>query len=322
MDQLTKPLKEYTVDINDPPSTRWVHIVNDHKPAIHKAYIWIKNNYNLNALLTTILNTVASTAKPYTMYSDEIQAIADQCNISYGVLLLMQLTYELSACCTSIIAKDNENNIHHIRTMDWGLDFLSQLTISVKFVNKSKELFKCITWAGYVGVLTGVSNNASIAINFRNSKNGNIMDNIKKLATGAWPIGFLVRNMFENQYTYKQVVEIASTAQLVAPTYFSISNCAKPEGCVITRSRSKIIKKRTLENRNYIVQTNIDDINSENNILDSKARIRVAKKYLENKEINKELLWKLMSKKPINNSITIYTCYMSDGDIECRTKIE
>jgi len=47
---------------------------------------------------------------------------------------MMQLVYEASAYCTSIIAENSENNKPiHIRTMEWELPFLKPLTIDVVF---------------------------------------------------------------------------------------------------------------------------------------------------------------------------------------------
>lgn len=302
-------MKTYRVNLDDSPRKRWVEIIGDHQDAINKAHYWITQEYSLNSILGNILKQSAFLAKPYVLYNSDIEAISELSNIDYGTILLLQLTYEMSACCTSVIAKN-----HHIRTMDWGLKFLTDLTIQIEFVRGDTSLFKCITWAGYIGVLTGVTTNFTIAINYRRSKSGTLIDNIQNLMVGSWPIGFLVRNMLENQHTYKEVVKIIKNADLVSPTYFSVTG-PKGDGVVIARSPKMVVKTHTLKNFNYIVQTNIDGLDSNFDILKSKKRLKMANSYLsEVKEITKESLWHLMNKKPINNDITIYTSYMKCGE--------
>lgn len=49
-----------------------------------------------------------------------------------GKLVALQLTYEAFACCTSVVLSTKEDQTPvHIRTMDWALSFLSDITIEV-----------------------------------------------------------------------------------------------------------------------------------------------------------------------------------------------
>jgi hypothetical protein len=105
-----------------------------------------------------------------------------------GQLVLLQLVYEASAACTSIIVPQDPAKVscpiaphprldstlivhvrvcvcsrgqasapQHIRTMDWGMEFLRPLTIEVDFVKGGRTQYLATTWVGYVGVLTGTS---------------------------------------------------------------------------------------------------------------------------------------------------------------------
>lgn len=68
----------------------------------------------------------------------------------------MNLSYELFATCTSIIVPDKDGNPLHCRTMDWDLPALRDLTLEVEFQRNGKTLYHATTWAGYVGILTGM----------------------------------------------------------------------------------------------------------------------------------------------------------------------
>jgi hypothetical protein len=56
----------------------------------------------------------------------------------------------------------------HGRTMDWDMPALERLAIEVEFQQAGKTVFLATTWAGYVGVLTGMRPGAwSVSINYR-----------------------------------------------------------------------------------------------------------------------------------------------------------
>lgn len=74
------------------------------------------------------------------------------------------------------------------------MDFLKPLTIEVEFQTNGITIFSATTWAGYVGILTGVRTNGfSISVNFRSTSKGSSWSNVKNLLSYDWPVGFLVR---------------------------------------------------------------------------------------------------------------------------------
>jgi hypothetical protein len=73
--------------------------------------------------------------------------------------VLLQIAYEIFAACTSIVVDGvggAKSHPFHIRTMDWEMPELQPMTIEVQFVKHGRPLFIASTWAGYVGVLTGM----------------------------------------------------------------------------------------------------------------------------------------------------------------------
>ena len=89
---------------------------------------------------------------------------------------MMNLFYELVAQCTSIVAETPDGKIYHARNLDFGVglaftDGLRNLTLEVlifsvafwpnqlgcqvEFQKGGKTLFTGVTYAGYVGMLTG-----------------------------------------------------------------------------------------------------------------------------------------------------------------------
>jgi len=267
----------------------------------------------LESLVTSVLSNAVKIGTVY--YGDELKGIAARSKLDLGTLVMLQLTYEASTCCTSVIVPGTSNQIPlHIRTMDWGgMDFLRSLTIEVEFQRGGKTEYVITTWAGYVGALTGMRPNGfSVSVNFR-STDGSFWTNFKKAVTKCWPVGFLVREILETVKDYKQAVGYLAASDLIAPCYFTIAGANKSQGTVLTRRPASEENRITLDTKPYLVQTNIDhwSNNKEEDILDSiKRRSLASNKLSELKTVNEESLWKLLSRDPLVNDLTIFGTFM------------
>ena len=142
------------------------------------------------------------------LYADEIRGIAKASNLTTGKVIMLQLAYEAFAACTSVVINTPEGPTH-IRTMDWDMPILKELTIQVDFQRDGSTVFTGTTWAGYIGVLTGMRPLAfSASINYRRTREGSespikaFMRNIYRCITGCWPVGYIVREtlMFTENY--------------------------------------------------------------------------------------------------------------------------
>lgn len=98
-------------------------------------------------------------------------------NITLGDVVLVNLIYEITAGCTSIVA-DNGTNILHGRNLDYSLAGLSichshtlfvsfkdaffllqglqNLTVNARYVRGGSEVYRGTTYVGYIGLLTGM----------------------------------------------------------------------------------------------------------------------------------------------------------------------
>jgi len=77
--------------------------------------------------------------------------------VPFGWLALMNLGYELSDACTSVVAQRIDNKIIHGRNMDFweGMGFtncLRNATIHVKFTKGGKVFYEMASFAGFVGI--------------------------------------------------------------------------------------------------------------------------------------------------------------------------
>jgi acid ceramidase len=280
---LLKSTPKYTVNLDDKPSIRWNHILNENKKTLLNVkkqlfeQINLEKYYYIVSFLIQIYKIFGSIS-----YLEEIDSIAKIMEIDFNFLLIMQLIYEVSASCTSVITNvDNKQTF--FRTMDWPMTFLKDITIDVDFIKNNKIIYKATTWIGYVGILTAtVPYKYSLAINYRKTNNVSFTTFLKKfykLSSMNWPIGYLIRNVCENNLNYDVALNILCKANLISPCYITICdaiNIINP--IVITRDPSayKIYKK------NYIIQTNCDQNKYTPNILFSVERKKTVKKIIKN----------------------------------------
>lgn len=269
---------------------------------------------SLASIGTSMMETATSLGRVF--YGDELKAIAARSGLKLGRLVILQLVYEASSCCTSIVVPGPDGIPRHIRTMDWGMDLLADLTIEIEFIKGGRTLFITTTWAGYVGVLTGIKPSSfSVSVNFR-IIGDSMWTNIKKAATSCWPIGFLLREVFETAPDFDTAVKWLSNSKLIAPCYFTVCGTQVGEGCLLTRNRDDVEQKWELASKGPIVQTNIDhwNDNDDDDILYSIERRSRARAFVDSdptfEHVTEAALWKLMSRRPILNSLTIYGTYM------------
>lgn len=253
-------------------------------------------------------------------YGAELTAISKKSGLDLGRLVLLQLVYEASTACTSVVVSDSKETPHHIRTMDWDMDFmkLDPFTIEIDFQKGGKTCFVCTSWAGYVGVLTGMKPFGwSVSVNFRATVGGSFWTNVQKAFGGGWPVGFLVRDALEYENTFSEAKARLTDSVLIAPCYLTMAGTLEKEGALLTRSVKVTENPLVLDNeKGFLVQANMDHWTEEENqdIMDSRERRNLMARMLSSKKKDcddiQETLWNYMSQSPICNSITIYATYM------------
>ncbi|XP_022455027.1 N-acylethanolamine-hydrolyzing acid amidase isoform X1 [Delphinapterus leucas] len=91
-------------------------------------------------------------------FTDEIRGQCDALNFTLADCILLNLAYESTAFCTSIVAQDSKGNIYHGRNLDYSFgNFLRKLTVDVQFIKNGQIAFTGTTFIGYVGLWTGQS---------------------------------------------------------------------------------------------------------------------------------------------------------------------
>jgi hypothetical protein len=309
----------FKINLDDNPEDRWDHIINIYKTKFD-GIMKVMDNL-LQGINGTALSWLTWMYSDKVFYINELRGISEKAGIELEKLIILQLCYELFACCTSVIINENDKIIHY-RTMDWEMPELKELTIELDFIKNGKHLFRATSWAGYVGVMTCIKPNVcTIALNYRRIGDS-VLTNLNKSVTGSWPVGFLIRHLMETENSYDKIKDYLSHSALISPCYLTIGGVRTGEGVVLCRTRDSVDKIQTLgkTNHNFLVQTNIDYDYETNksvaNIMYSQQRIRLVKNIMKDYDKTNDLktIIQRFNIWPIINETTVYVTIMCCND--------
>ena len=172
------PIPTYRIDLSHPPAERYKQLATDFAPKMQE--------------LTPLFDEVLSIVFPYRfmrrfveflasiflfrLYSSEetqeIRGIAKAAGVGVYFLVALNVLLDSLLGCTSggVLTKpkgtgkqDSEQSrrMMHFRTLDWGMDGLRSVLVVLEFVRSDsrepeKVIARSISYAGFVGVLTGV----------------------------------------------------------------------------------------------------------------------------------------------------------------------
>jgi acid ceramidase len=310
-------LPKYQVDLNMEPTERWKHIVphykNDIIELISKAEVELPWLF-IKPIKYLSKNYFIEIPKYIGEYGNEIIGISHYTNISLSDMVLYNIFYELFSLCTSFIIS-SDDTIIHARNLDFGVlmegvvPLLKKLTIHVDFIKDNKIIFRSHTFAGLVGVFTGMKPfSHSITVNQRFAFNGGYMGIIKWFNNRIpkWN-SLIVRELLEGDYDYTKSVYILSNVELIAPIYYIIGGINNKDGALITRERYYNLYPVYLNASDFIFQTNhdhwVEPFYFDDRTTNGKWFLKNNIHNINNSEI-------LLKTKPTLNKITIYGTIM------------
>ncbi|KAJ7623588.1 beta subunit of N-acylethanolamine-hydrolyzing acid amidase-domain-containing protein [Roridomyces roridus] len=166
----------YHVDLSAPPEDRYTHICADFKdrlsdilPIYYELLDLTPAPKLLDFLARTLLRRVNSAEE-----TREIRGIARHTGIPLHLVVAFNTFLDLFSGCSSggirvcDAGTGSDSGIVHFRALDWGMEPLRKLIICIDYVRDGQTVARTVTYAGYIGVLTGVRSGLSISLNYRN----------------------------------------------------------------------------------------------------------------------------------------------------------
>ncbi|KAL3881917.1 hypothetical protein ACJMK2_028303 [Sinanodonta woodiana] len=309
-------LKHYVVDLNTSPEERWDQVMLNYAVAASDMQRIIRTY--VPKVLMPLVEKIGAAIDNYLQqpYAGELRGIAQALNCSLGDVVIANLIYDISAFCTSIVSQDDQGQIWHSRNLDYNFgDMLRNLTVHVEFVSQGQIVYSAITYAGYIGILTGQRpKDYSITVNQRSE--GSILENIllALLDRKAVPTTFLVRDILANVPDFESAINHLSTTDTIAPVYFIIAGVNPGQGAVITKGRLETIdiwRLDPIHGRWFVLETNYDHWTTPPPWDDRRDAAIKAMNRLGQNNITVASLFDVMSVQPVLNSLTTYTVIMS-----------
>ncbi|XP_066136406.1 N-acylethanolamine-hydrolyzing acid amidase isoform X1 [Saccopteryx bilineata] len=195
-------------------------------------------------------------------FTDEIRGMCDALNLSLADCILVNLAYESTAFCTSIVAQDSRGHIYHGRNLDYPFgNFLRKLTVDVQFLKNGQIAFTGTTFVGYVGLWTGQKPHKFTVSGDERDRGWWWENAIAAFLQKHSPISWLIRTTLSESENFEAAVNKLAKTPLIADVYYIVGGMSSREGVVITRSRSGPVDIWPLDPLNgawFRVETNYD----------------------------------------------------------------
>lgn len=336
----SKTPQEFIIDLDAPPANRWAEVGRQYAEVVKEGIeVITKEVPDVAAQVIEFAGKELANWLPST-YREELQGLAEVMGVSVGALFFYNLSYDITARCTSTVAQTEDGRIMHARNLDMPrdheflklLDLSRKAVITVKFQSHGETVYSGVTEAGYIGLVTGQKPHAfTITLNER--RTGSIWLNIKELLKDmpGSAVGLIIRDtLADPNMTFETAVHNLSSVPMIAACYLTIGGINRGEGVVITRDRKGTVqplsnglwKLDANSGRWYLLETNNDhwtqlpNIQPPDSNKDSYERRNMGDKVMNDigpEKIDAANLFKVLSAPPVLNEHTIYTAVMSAG---------
>ena len=135
----------YNIDLDLPPEQRWINITK--KYAKYTPTIVADIRSKIPAFAMPFAEQLALKMDEHfpEPFPGEMRGVSEGLNMSLADTILLNIFYDLSAFCTSIVAQDKDGNIFHGRNLDYAfskglrnMTFISNFQSKGELVNKVK----------------------------------------------------------------------------------------------------------------------------------------------------------------------------------------
>ncbi|XP_053559375.1 N-acylethanolamine-hydrolyzing acid amidase [Bombina bombina] len=308
----------YNISLDLPPEQRWEPVLKNYNYSyLREAMEQVLDTY-VPKWVHEIIRPLAEVDLELFLhepYAGEMKGIARALQIQPGDVVLLNLCYEATAFCTSIIAQDEKGNIYHGRNLDYNFsDLLRNLTLDLHFTRNGQVAYSGTSFLGYVGLWTGQSP-------YKFTVSGDARENGEwwKNAVAAFfkrnsPVSWLIRDVLSEAKDFESAALQLSKTPIIAEVYYIMGGTKPREGLVITRNRegpADIWPLDPLRGQWFHVETNYDHWTTPPPSDDRRTVAVKAMNATGQANINTDTLYKVLSVRPVLNRMTIYTTIMS-----------
>ncbi|XP_077987044.1 N-acylethanolamine-hydrolyzing acid amidase-like [Glandiceps talaboti] len=311
----------FVLNLDLPPEERWLDIASYWgKDEIQDYMKQIIARFVPESLVPAI-DFIAADIGTYlpSPYKEEIISLAEYAEINIGDMVALNIVYDVTAFCTSIVAQDTNGIIWHGRNLDYPFgDILRNLTLIFDAQKNGETIYTATSFIGYTGVLTGMKpHHYTASIDQRDT--GSILGNLVEVVNALIKhksnfVSFLLRDTLTSVTYFDDAVEKLAYTEIVAPVYYIVGGIGPNEGAVITRNRKTAEDVWFIDmdqDRWFLVETNFDHWEPPPPHGNRRIPAINAMKKVGQDNINNKTMFDVMSVHPVLNTYTAYTAVMS-----------
>eukprot|EP01013_Petalomonas_cantuscygni_P022678 TRINITY_DN43983_c0_g1_i1.p1 TRINITY_DN43983_c0_g1~~TRINITY_DN43983_c0_g1_i1.p1 ORF type:complete len:484 (-),score=72.03 TRINITY_DN43983_c0_g1_i1:655-2106(-) len=247
------PVRTFHINLDLPPSQRFREVCSDPVFRENAQYLVSAGEGLLGQDAGMALEAAGTFLNDYyfpTEYAEEIRGCSAMLGVPYGWLAMLNLGYEVSDACTSLVAAAPDGTLIHARNLDFWMgmgftDTLKNLSYTAIFERSDGLRYTTGQLAGFVGVLSGQRiGQYSVTVNTRFYPGGitQLFDEVVRAIEerNASLVTFLVRDVLAREADYASAVASLGTAELIADVYYTVAgvSAARNEGTTLARNRT------------------------------------------------------------------------------------
>jgi len=273
--------------------------------------------------------------------TEEIRGISKATGVPIHRVVAYNTFLDLFSGCISGGAQartGSRTTMLHFRNLDWEMEPLRDMVIRVEYLVNGKVVARGVTYAGYLGVLTGVREGLSISLNYRariNSESSTFQNRIHhiRLLLGLEPsIASQLRQILLSPEPVPTLKELASTFNKMKASSCYLTFCTPSEVLIVEKDLKSAVIKTSDQ---FLAVTNHDAnteewtpeywremLAKERALVSSGAR-GIVEESMERKECLCQL-WRMkgldpvsvddlklwLRKHPVRNELTHFSCVM------------
>uniref|UniRef100_A0A8D0GQT3 N-acylethanolamine-hydrolyzing acid amidase n=1 Tax=Sphenodon punctatus TaxID=8508 RepID=A0A8D0GQT3_SPHPU len=305
------------VSLDSPPEQRWIPLLQHFEPGFLRAAFLRVIEDTVPKCVHTVVRPLAEEMELFIPqpFAGEIMGLCKALGLNVGDGVLLNLAYESTAFCTSIVVQDSNGVIYHGRNLDYPFgDLLRKITIDVQFIRNGQVAYRGTTFFGYVGLWTGQSP-YKFTISGDERDSGKWWENaVAALLNRNVPVSWLVRDTLSEAGDFQSAVIKLAKTPIIADVYYIVGGVLPKEGVVITRNRRGPIDIWPLDPLTggwFRVETNYDHWTTPPPVDDRRTPAIRALNATGQHNINFDTLFQVLSVQPVLNVNTVYTTIMS-----------
>ena len=201
-------LEKFQINLDESPEIRWNAVAITKKTEILNLVNIIEKSIN-----PLMINNIATRILKSKTFDDEIilemKGISNLLKIKFNTFILGNFLNEFYAMCSSLMFRNSDGQVVLGRNFDYMFtETLRSLTIDVEFIRSGKLLYRAVTFAGYLGVATGMRSGAfAITLNQRDLLDSYVFWELLGIYSGSKASSFAIRHVFETYDNYSEAVE-------------------------------------------------------------------------------------------------------------------